>query len=155
MKKKGFSLIELIVVIAIVSITSFMALFKFNILNKIKAKNEVNLLMNDLYYAKERAIASGQEVRVSFKEDKYYIRFYNNSYFNGPKLEKERSLSYLKLKISPDVKNKPIEFEFKPTGSVGNPQSISFTCEELYGKDGELIIHIGVAGGSLRIEEKN
>lgn len=152
MKKRGFSLIELIVVVALMSIISLVALLKFNILNKIKAKNEVNLLINDLYYAKERALASGQDVRVKFKDDKYYISFHNN--IREPELQIERTLSFLVLKVSHEVENDTRNFEFKATGSVANAQRIAFTCKDLYGNEGELIIYIGVAGGSLRIEEK-
>lgn len=152
MKKRGFSLIELIVVVALMSLISLVAILKFNILNKIKAKNEVNLLINDLYYAKERALASGNDVKVKFKDDKYYISFSNN--FKEPELQIERTLSFLVLKVSHEVENDTRNFEFKATGSVANSKSITFTCKDLYGNEGELIIRVGVAGGSLSIDEK-
>lgn len=146
MRKKGFTLIELIVVIGLVSLISLVGMVRFDFLGKIRAKNELNILINDMYYAKEKALISGRKCTVHFREDKYMLRFSKVSVMDDME-DIDRNLAYLTLskKVDPVV--------FNGTGSVSGAKTVIFTCPYLVGKDGNIKLIIGVAGGSIRIEE--
>ena len=146
MRKKGFTLIELIVVIGLVSLVSLVGMVRFNLLGKIRAKNELNILINDMYYAKEKALISGRKCTVHFREDKYMLRFSKVSVMDDME-DIDRNLAYLTLskKVDPVV--------FNGTGSVSGAKTIVFSSPYLVGKDGSIKLIIGVAGGSIRIEE--
>ncbi len=146
MRKKGFTLIELIVVIGLVSLISLVGMVRFNFLGKIRAKNELNILVNDMYYAKEKALISGRKCTVHFREDKYMLRFSKVSVMDDME-DIDRDLNYLTLskKVDPVV--------FNDTGSVSGAKTVVFTCPYLVGEDGNIELIIGVAGGSIRIEE--
>ena len=146
MRKKGFTLIELIVVISIVSLISLVGMVRFNFLGKMRAKNELNILINDMYYAKEKALISGRKCTVHFREDKYMLRFSKVSVMDDME-DIDRNLAYLSLTKNVD----PVVFN--DTGSVSGAKTIVFSCPYLVGKDGNINLIIGVAGGSIRIEE--
>lgn len=146
MRKKGFTLIELIVVIGLVSLISLVGMVRFDFLARIRAKNELNILINDMYYAKEKAIISGRKCTVHFREDKYMLRFSKVSMMDDME-DIDRDLAYLTLskKVDPVV--------FNGTGSVSGAKTVIFNCPYLVGDDGNIKLIIGVAGGSIRIEE--
>ena len=80
LNKKGFTLIELIVVITIIGILSslsFMAFFN----KKTELKKEAIALYNNLQYAKIYAIKNRQNVTVTFYPDNnyYVIQFSDNN----------------------------------------------------------------------------
>lgn len=143
-KKRGFTLVELLVTIAIISIISTVAVLRFNIIREIKIKNEVNTLVNDVYFAKEKAMASGNNVILKINKDYYTI-----SQKSGLKVEqmKERkvSLNYLEKRGSGEN-----TFEFFPTGSVSGPKSISFSCDNGY----NYILTVAVAGGYSNVSKE-
>lgn len=143
-KKRGFTLIELLITIAIISIISTVTVLRFNIIRDIKIKNEVNTLSNNVYFAKEKAMASGNSVIVKINKDYYTI-----SQKSGLKVEEmeERkvSLNYLKKCGSGEM-----TFEFLPTGSVNGADSIRFSCDNGY----NYILTVGVAGGYSHVEKE-
>ena len=143
-KKRGFTLIELLVTIAIISIISTVAVLRFNIIREIKIKNEVNTLDNDVYFAKEKAMASGNSVILKINKDYYSI-----SQKSGLKVEQmeERkvSLNYLKKRGPGEM-----TFEFLPTGSVNGADSIRFSCDNGY----NYILTVGVAGGFSHVSKE-
>ncbi len=73
MKKRGFTLIELVVVLAIISIVSAIAITRFNIIDNFKANIELQTLINDCDYAKMKAISTGEEYILNFGKHYYYI----------------------------------------------------------------------------------
>lgn len=143
-KKRGFTLIELLVTIAIISIISTVAVLRFNIIREIKIKNEVNTLANDVYFAKEKAMASGNSVILKINKDYYTI-----SQKSGLKVEQmeERKVSLNYLKKQGPGENK---FEFLPTGSVSGSDSISFSCDNGY----NYLLIVGVAGGYSHVSKE-
>lgn len=147
MKKKGFTLIELIIVISIVSLLASIALIKLNVVDRIKEKNEVNTLMADINYCKEKARVTGIDYSFHFKEKNYLVkRAYASNYGDSENNEstsiKNVDMDLLEFKTADKI-------TFKASGSVAGANS--FTIKGLI-NDYELVI--GVAGANARIEKK-
>lgn len=143
-KKRGFTLIELLVTIAIISIISTVAVLRFNIIREIKIKNEVNTLDNDVYFAKEKAMASGNSVIVKINKDYYTI-----SQKSGLKVE-EMEARRVNLNYLRKYGHQTEKFEFLPTGSVNGSDSIRFSCDNGY----NYILTVGVAGGYSHVSKE-
>ena len=73
MKRRGFTLIELIIVLAIISISFLILTFRFSVIDKIGAENEIKAFVNDYYYARDKAMSTGVEIDLVFKDDSYSI----------------------------------------------------------------------------------
>lgn len=143
-KKRGFTLIELLVTIAIISIISTVAVLRLNIIREIKIKNEVNTLVNNVYFAKEKAMASGNSVIVKINKDYYTI-----SQKSGLKVE-EMEARRINLNYLRKYGHETEEFEFLPTGSVNGADSIRFSCDNGY----NYILTVGVAGGYSHVSKE-
>ena len=143
-KKRGFTLVELLVTIAIISIVSTVAVLRFNIIREIKIKNEVNTLDNDVYFAKQKAMASGNSVIVKINKDYYTI-----NQKSGLKVE-EMEARKVNLNYLRKYGHETEEFEFLPTGSVNGADSIKFTCDNGY----NYILKVGVAGGYSHVSKE-
>ena len=143
-KKRGFTLIELLVTIAIISIISTVAVLRLNIIREIKIKNEVNTLVNNVYFAKEKAMASGNSVIVKINKDYYTI--FRKSGLKVEEMEARRvNLNYLRK-----YGHQTEKFEFLPTGSVNGADSIRFSCDNGY----NYILTVGVAGGFSHVSKE-
>ena len=143
-KKRGFTLIELLVTIAIISIISTVAVLRLNIIREIKIKNEVNTLVNNVYFAKEKAMASGNSVIVKINKDYYTI-----SQKSGLKVE-EMEARRVNLNYLRKYGRETEKFEFLPTGSVNGADSIRFSCDNGY----NYILTVGVAGGLSHVSKE-
>lgn len=143
-KKRGFTLIELLVTIAIISIISTVAVLRLNIIREIKIKNEVNTLVNNVYFAKEKAMASGNSVIVKINKDYYTI-----SQKSGLKVE-EMEARRVNLNYLRKYGHETEKFEFLPTGSVNGADSIRFSCDNGY----NYILTVGVAGGYSHVSKE-
>ena len=143
-KKRGFTLIELLVTIAIISIISTVAVLRLNIIREIKIKNEVNTLVNNVYFAKEKAMASGNSVIVKINKDYYTI-----SQKSGLKVE-EMEARRVNLNYLRKYGHETEKFEFLPTGSVNGADSIRFSCDNGY----NYILTVGVAGGFSHVSKE-
>ena len=143
-KKRGFTLVELLVTIAIISIISTVTVLRFNIIRDIKIKNEVNTLSNNVYFAKEKAMASGNSVIVKINKDYYTI-----SQKSGLKVE-EMEARRVNLNYLRKYGHETEEFEFLPTGSVNGADSIRFSCDNGY----NYILKVGVAGGYSHVSKE-
>lgn len=75
-KNKGFTLIEMIIVISITAILIIMSSLKFNIREKIEAKNQIKEFVTNIEYVRNHAISSGQKRTLKFSENKsgYYFK---------------------------------------------------------------------------------
>lgn len=118
MKKRAFTLIELIIVLAIISISSLMLIFRFSVIDKIGAENEVKTFVNDYSYARDKALSSGQRIEIVFSSSGYsigktnrdlkYVKsfyvntiiFYPNGYVNVNKTKKDHNIKFVSNKDS-------------------------------------------------------
>mgnify|MGYP006290206435 FL=1 len=103
-KRKAFSLIEILIVIAILFTLFTVSFSRFSFFNKFIVKSEVDNLYNTFYFLQQKAIAGNCE-------QKLYFDLNNNSYFyflNGKKVN--HKLANL------------VEFGFK-NGVLGPPSS--------------------------------
>lgn len=73
MKRRGFSLIELIVVLAIIAIGFGVTVLKFSIVDKIGSKNEIKTFVDDYSYMRDFSLSSGRVSSISFNEDGYSL----------------------------------------------------------------------------------
>lgn len=73
MKRRGFSIIELIVVLAIIAIGFGVTVLKFSIVDKIGAKNEIKTFVDDYSYMRDFSLSSGRVSSISFNEDGYSL----------------------------------------------------------------------------------
>lgn len=87
MKRRGFTLIELIVVLAIISISFGVLTLKFSIIDKIGAKNEIQTFVDDYSYMRDLSLSSGTINFIKFTDSGYILSGYK---------EKTRDLKYIK-----------------------------------------------------------
>lgn len=87
MKRRGFTLIELIIVLAIIGLGFGISVLKFSIVDKIGAKNEIQTFIDDYSYVRSLSLSSGKVYSINISENTYEI--------SGPK-EKTRNLKYIK-----------------------------------------------------------
>lgn len=87
MRRRGFTLIELIIVLAIISIGFGVSVLKFSIVDKIGAKNEIQTFVDDYSYMRDLSLSSGYENHLEFTSNGYTISGVSN---------KTRNLKYIK-----------------------------------------------------------
>lgn len=112
MKKRAFTLIELIITLAIISMISSVIMIKTGIISKFEEKKEVENIVSDFNYCREKSLATGNDFEIQLKGDNYkIIKWSDNTSL------KEVNLKYL-------TSLKTYSMIFKPTGSVGNANTI-------------------------------
>lgn len=145
--KKGFTLIELIVVIAIISIILGMAAPSSNVIRKSKEKSELKELKRDIEYARDNAIFHNQVYSVIFyvNENRYVIKSNKNNI-----IKKKTLSSDLKILRTNFINDRII---FSYIGAPNRGGTISLTNSK-----GEIInVTVRPATGKAFIyaEEKN
>lgn len=137
MKKRAFTLIELIITLAIISTIASLIMIKTGIISKFEEKKEIENLISDFNYCREKSLASGNNFEIQIKDDKYkIIKYADNS------LVKEVELKY----ISPFNSYSLI---FKPTGSVEKAKTLAF-----YSKYYKYRIIVSPIAGRIRSEKE-
>lgn len=147
MKKKGFTLLELIVVLFIMSIIIGIASVRFNIINKIKAKNEIQTLINDVDYAKVKAMTVGEITRITFYKNKYIVKISDIRYDD----EIVRNLDFLTFENFSTSNHKNV-IKFNPSGSVTYPGKVKLSIDDKSGNIYKYDLVVIVSGGHSRIE---
>ena len=135
MKKKAFSLIELIMVLAIISMILSISFLKSGAYFKMRGKKEAQNLLADINYCRHKSLSSGFDYRIEFIENNYKIKKYGGDFI------KDVDLKYLKAASTYDIR-------FKPTGPVVNAKTIKFISDNR-----EYRIYISPIGGRVRIDE--
>ena len=102
MKKSGFTLIELIIVLGIISIGSGIAILRFNVVDKIGARNEIQNFIDDYSYLRDLSLSTGKDNCMTFTDYYYITKGY---------IEKVRELNYIKSLNTEKI-------EFYPNGFV-------------------------------------
>ena len=116
MKRRAFTLIELIIVLAIISISFVVLVFRFSIIDKIGAESEIKTFVNDYYYARDKALSTGNDIEIDFKGNSYTIfsliyQKDGKNYIAKKVVDTKRELKYVKpLDIN--------EIRFYPSGYV-------------------------------------
>ena len=114
--KKGYTLIELIVAVALLSLFFSIALPNSSLIKTLNQNTELRIIQKDLKQARNKAVLENRTVMASFNGDKnlYIIKYSENAIIKKHKLE-----SGLKI-VSPISK----DIYFNGTGRVGNSDSI-------------------------------
>lgn len=139
MKKRGFTLIELIAVLAISSTIIAIVGLRFNIVENFKSNIEVQTLLNDCKFAKMKALSTGDDYKLCFDKKYYYI---------GPKHKNEdhaiikRDLEHINFS-STNVKDRQIVFN--RSGTVTNPGTVKIEVPD--GTDEARLIELKVRVG--------
>lgn len=121
MQHKGYTIIELLIALALFSIFLSIAVPKVSMFNRIKEQQELREFKKDILYARNKAIVEGKRYTV-------YLNYENNSYdisYNISQNKSERLKEYkfqygLKLIRNPDL----TKFSFTRFGTPGNASSI-------------------------------
>lgn len=108
MKKSGFTLIELIIVLGIISIGSAIVILRFNVVDKIGARNEIQNFIDDYSYLRDLSLSTGSENYMTFTDDYYITR---------GTIEKVRELNYIKSLNTEEI-------TFKSNGYVSSPKTV-------------------------------
>lgn len=139
MKKRGFTLIELVAVLAISSIIIAIASLKFNIIENFKSNLELQTLINDCNYAKMKAISTGDDYKLVFNRDYYYISL---SWKDDKNAIIKRDLENIRFS-SYNVKDGQIIFN--RSGSVTNPGTVKIEVPD--GTDENKLVELSVRVG--------
>ena len=108
-RKDGFTLIELIVVLALFSILFSIAAPKLGMLNRYKENEELKICKRDLFFARNQAIVNG-------KIHYFKLDYSKNSYFimaDGKEIKRVYFNSGLSLVHNPNIS----EFTFGRSGA--------------------------------------
>ena len=140
MKKSGFTLIELIIVLGIISIGSAIVILRFNVVDKIGARNEIQNFIDDYSYLRDLSLSTGTKNCMDLTDDYYITR---------GTIEKFRDLHYIKSLNT-------VKITFKPNGYVSSPKTVEgYNLVFVSKKDPEVrwYFTIDAVGGYL--DEKN
>lgn len=117
-ERKGYTLIEILIVIALFSILLSMGLPNMRLFRAMKEKQELTEFRKDLLYARNMAIVENKRYHVFFfhDDDKYIIKTTETS----PPIKTKtfsQGLSFCN-------NNKVANFIFNPSGTTGNSNTI-------------------------------
>lgn len=132
-RTKGFTLIEVIIVISLLSIILGIGMIKFDFSRSYIERLEVNTVVNTLNYARNNSISTGENHRVTVQGKTIYIL---SSIEN-----QEIHLENIKLNNSETV-------IFTSTGAPKEANTLIFKGKKEYK------ITIGVATGKVNLSEK-
>lgn len=138
--KKGFTLIELIVVMALFSLLLSITLPNTSIIRNLNERHELRMIEKDLRQARTRAILENRTVEVSFYVDgNMYIIQYNES----DKIKVQRLSSGLRIFYADSA-----AYRFNGTGRVGNSNTV--TLKRSDGRTYHLAVGVNTAEITLR-----
>ena len=101
MKRRAFTFIELIIVLAIISISLAVIVFRFSVIDKIGAESEIKTFVNDYSYARDKALSTGNDIGIDFEGSSYTIfsliyQKYGKNYITKKVVDTKRNLKYVK-----------------------------------------------------------
>lgn len=114
--RKGYTLIEILIVIALFSILVSMIIPKLSFFNILSERQEIAELKKDLLYAREMAIIENKSYMVYFFHDKNSYSIKTSE--AGPVIKSKTFDSGLKLNIDNG------SFIFNPSGAAGKSNTI-------------------------------
>lgn len=140
---KGFTLLELIMVICIISIVSCVVILNGNVLSNHREKKELKELINDLNYTRNNAIIESKKYIFTIGPDENYYSIHRVE--NMAKLVKKKEFTNGIKILKTSLKNN--NTSFNSTGAPSNAGTINLENS----KGEEIEITIGVATGKIRV----
>ncbi|WP_049691191.1 prepilin-type N-terminal cleavage/methylation domain-containing protein [Anaerococcus jeddahensis] len=135
MKKRAFTLIELIICLAIISLISSIILIKSGVIPKLQERKEIENLQADINYCREKSLVTGFSYEIEISKYSYKI-----SREDDNKFAKEIFFKHIRANIDNIL-------VFRPTGSVKGSGKIYFTS-----KNNEYSIIVSPIAGRIRNE---
>ncbi len=116
--RKGYTLIEILIVLALFSIFLSLGLPNTKFYGRIREKQEIDEFRKDLLFSRNRAIIESKNYIVYFYNDENCYRIKTSE--TSPVIKKKVFQHGLKLENT----NLVPFFEFKPTGSTANANTL-------------------------------
>lgn len=116
--RKGYTLIEILIVLALFSILLYIAVPNTKFYGRIREKQEIAEFRKDLLFARNKAIIESKNYIVYFYNDENCYRIKTSE--NGPVIKKKEFQYGLKLENT----NLVPYFIFKPTGATANANTL-------------------------------
>ncbi len=140
--KKAFTLMELILVVALISILSCILIPNTNIFHNLKEKQEIREFRKDILLTRNRAIInqSNYYIKLVFDDNKYVIR----GLANNDTIKSKTFTSGLKLSRRTNL----TDLLFEGSGKAGKSGTIYITNR----KNKEYIITISPITGSVAVK---
>ena len=139
MKKRAFTLIELIICLAIISIIYSVVSLRLTGLREVAKREELESFINDYEYAKSKAISTGMDSKLLITRSSYRIQ--NGSY------EIKRDFKYLVCdSASPLIEISPLGYIY----CKDHNYNIVFLDKDQ--SERRKILVISIIGGYIRIE---
>lgn len=144
-RHKGYTLIEILIVLAIFSIIISIAAPKIVIFNRIKEQQELREFRRDILYARNRAIIDNKRytVYLNYEDNSYFIRC--NISTNEWQTIKNYKFQY-GIKLIRNPKHSKISFTGSGTASVADSFYISDS------KDNRYVLTVAVNTGKVTIK---
>lgn len=119
-KYKGYTLIEILVVLTLLSILLSMAVPNLSLYRDIRENMELERLKKDLLFARNSAILESVDYYITFDHLK------NSYYIQSNKDNKIIKRVYLKSGIKLNDRSRKVVFHFKRNGKTGNSDILNF-----------------------------
>lgn len=144
-EKRGYTLIEILVVLALFAIFLSMAVPNLELYKDMRENMELERLKKDLLFTRNSAILEQIQYRVSFDYD-------SNSYFiRNKKSNKKIKEVYLENGLKLNNKSGAVTFEFNRDGKVGKSNTIMLRNR----KNERLEISLPPVVGSINVKKIN
>lgn len=119
--RKAYTLIEILLVLALISILSSIAVPNLSLYKKMKENIELRTLKKDLMFARNSSILEGVNYTVEFD-------YLNNSYIVRNNISNSKAIKsvYFKSGLKLNNRSGTIKIQFNRSGKVGKADTISF-----------------------------
>lgn len=117
MRHKGYTLIEILIVIALFTLIFSIALPSLGILNRTREGNELKEIKRDLIYTRNKAIVDCKSIkfRLDYENNGYIIE-----YLNGEKIKSKYFQYGIKLMRNPKL----LDYAFTSNGTPSNSDTL-------------------------------
>lgn len=130
-RHKGYTMIEMVIVLALFSILLSIAAPKISMFNRIKEQQELREFKKDILYARNRAIVEGRKytVYLNYDNNGYDIRYIDSS--NKLIITKEYTFQY-GIRLKRNIRLLKIEFTSSGTASISDTLTITDSQNNKY-----------------------
>lgn len=144
--RDGFTIVEIIIVVVIISIAALAAVPMFSSAGSIQLRAAANMILGDLEYAKSMAISRGQNYSVEFdiNNESYSIKDQNGTVIEHPVT---RKLYVISFKIDRRLDQVDIN-----SANFNAASSVMFDCLGSPDNGGTVVLQAGGNSSTVRVE---